>query len=71
MQILKGSKRKITIMQWQEQLNKAKKRLADSMECQRRFGDNEEWVKEDREKVEEIEKHMQEVITKMDELGIK
>lgn len=71
MQILRRSKREITIMQWQEQLDKAKKRLADSMECQRRFGDSEEWIKEDKKKVEEIERCIQEVVVRMDELGIK
>ncbi len=32
MQILRGTKREITLMQWNEQLEKAKKRLEDSKE---------------------------------------
>jgi len=40
MQILKGTKREITLMQWNEQLEKAEKRLAESEECQRRYGES-------------------------------
>lgn len=41
MQILRGTKREITLMQWNEQLEKAKKKLEDSKECYRRFGDED------------------------------
>lgn len=71
MQILRGTKREITLFQWNEQLEKAEKRLADSKECFRRFGDNEDWVVEDQRKVDEIKQQIKEVIATMDKLGIK
>lgn len=71
MQILRGTKREITLFQWNEQMEKAEKRLADSKECFRRFGDNEDWVVEDQRKVDEIKQQIKEVIATMDKLGIK
>ena len=71
MQILTGTKREITLMQWNEQLEKAEKRLADSEECQRRFGDHQEWVKKDKKKVKEIKQHIKEVTEYMDKHNIK
>lgn len=41
MQVLKGTKREITLMEWDEQLKKAEKKLEDSKECYRRFGDDD------------------------------
>ncbi|GFI17442.1 hypothetical protein IMSAGC009_02613 [Lachnospiraceae bacterium] len=68
MQILRGTKREITLMQWNEQLEKAKKRLEDSKECYRRFGDEDskQWIIEDEQKVAEIEHQIKEVIAYMD-----
>ena len=71
MQILRGSKREITLFQWNEQLEKAKKRLADSKKCQELYGDHEHWVKEDEEKVREIENSIKEVTAYMDNNNIK
>lgn len=71
MQVLRGSKREITLMEWNEQLEKAQKRLADSIKCHELYGDNEDWIKEDKKKVEEIEKRIQEVIEYMDNRNIK
>lgn len=73
MQVLTGSKREITLMQWNEQLEKAKKRLEDSKECYRRFGDEDskQWIKEDEEKVAKIEQQIKEVIAFMDAHNIK
>lgn len=73
MQILRGTKREITLMQWNEQLEKAKKRLEESKECYRRFGGEEhkQWIAEDEEKVAEIEQQIKEVIDFMDKHGIK
>jgi hypothetical protein len=71
MQILKGSKREITLMQWNEKLEKARKRLRDSEEVFRRFGDNQHWVEKDRSDVEEIEEDIRKVIEFMDKHGIK
>ena len=71
MQILKGSKREITLFQWNEQLEKAKKKLSDSQKCHELYGDNEDWIKEDEEKVKEIEKQIHEVIEYMDKNNVK
>lgn len=71
MQILRGSKREITLMEWNEQLEKAKKRLSDSKKCNELYGDNEDWIIEDEKKVREIEKQIQEVIEYMDKHNIK
>ena len=51
MQIVTGTRREITIRQWEEQLEKYVKRLNDSMECFRRFhGDSDaEHIMEDAE----------------------
>jgi len=71
MQILKGSKRQITLMQWNEKLEKAKKKLRDSKEIFKRYGDNEHWVKHDEDKVKEIETDIKNVIIFMDKHNIK
>ena len=68
MQVLTGTKRKITLMQWNEQLEKAKRKLEESKECYRRFGDDDskQWIVEDEKKVTEIEQKIKEVISFMD-----
>lgn len=71
MQVLSGTKREITLFQWNEQLRRAEKRLADSNECFKRFGDNEDWVFEDQRKVNEIKRQIKEVTEQLDKLGIK
>lgn len=73
MQILRGTKREITLMQWNEELAKAKKRLEDSKECYRRFGDEDskQWIVEDEKKVAEIEQKIKNVIAYMDAHNIK
>ena len=73
MQILTGTKREITLKEWDECLKKAEKRLADSEKCYEIFGDEDdkERVEEDRKKVEEIKKHIEEVIAFMDANNIK
>lgn len=73
MQILKGSKRDITIAEWDEQIAKAKKRLADSKKCYELFGeaDDMERVKEDKMKLSELIKHKAEAILFMDTHNIK
>ena len=49
MQILTGSKREITLMQWNEQLEKAKKKLEESKKCYELFGDEDskQWVEDE------------------------
>lgn len=68
MQVLRGTKREITLMQWNEQLEKAKKKLEASKECYRHFGDenSKQWIAEDKEKVAEIEQKIKNVIAYMD-----
>lgn len=73
MQVLTGTRRENTLLEWNELLAKAEKRLAESEECYRRFGDEDSaaWVQEDRAKVEEIRQKRAEVVKCMDALGIK
>jgi hypothetical protein len=71
MQILTGTKREITLMQWDEKLEKAQKRLKDSKKCHELYGDNEDWIAEDEAKVKEIKKHIKEVTEYMDKNNIK
>ena len=71
MKVLTGSKREITIMLWDEQIEKAKKRLADSKKCFELFGDNEDWIAEDEKKLAELEQRKANAIFYMDEHGIK
>ena len=71
MQILTGTKREITLMQWNEELEKANKKLADSRAVQERFGDHQEWVEHDEKKVKEIQDNIREVIEFMDKNNIK
>lgn len=73
MQILKGTKRQITTMEWIEQLKKAEKRLAESEECYRRFGDEDskKWIEEDKANVEKIKQQMKKSIDFMDKNNIK
>ena len=73
MQILTGSKREITLMQWNEQLEKAKKRLEESKKCYELYGDEDSkrWIAEDEKKVADIEKKIKEVVEFMEEHDIK
>ena len=68
MQVLTGTKREITIMQWKEQLEKYMKRANDSMECFRRFSESDdlEHLIEDCEKLIEAAKHAKSSIEFMD-----
>lgn len=73
MEILTGTKREITIQQWQEQLDKYVKRLNDSMECFRRFHEegDAEHIMEDAEKIAEIARNTKEVIYNMNLMGVR
>ena len=42
MQIITGTRREITIFQWEEQIEKHMKRLNESMECFRRFHETDD-----------------------------
>ena len=73
MHILRGAKRKITLLEWDEQLEKAQKKLADSKKCYELSGDSDskQWIAEDEEKVNKIKKQIKEVIAYMDAHNIK
>lgn len=73
MQVLTGTKREITLREWDEQLDKAMKKLDESKQCYQKFRDPShlDWMREDAEKLIEIVKNVKEVITFMDEHGIK
>ena len=73
MEILKGTKREISIMTWMEQLEKNIKRANDSMECFRRFNDTGslEHLVEDCEKIIEYAKGAKKAIDFMDYNNIK
>ena len=72
MQILTGTKRTITLMEWNEVLAKAEKKLADSKKCYELYGDEDSkrWIEEDQEKVDKIKQNIKEVIEFMDRHNI-
>ena len=73
MQVLRGTKREITMMEWNEVLAKAEKKLADSKKCYELYGDDDskQWIEEDEKKVAEIKQQIKEVTEFMDNRGIK
>lgn len=73
MQVLKGTKREITIMEWQEQLDKYMKRANDSMECFRLYHGVGDLIhlSEECEKLIELCNHAKDAIEFMDAHGIK
>lgn len=72
MQIIKGTKREITIMLWDEQIRKAEKRLADSKRCYEVFGDadSKAMIEEDEKYLEELIQRKNQAINYMDMHGI-
>lgn len=73
MQILKGTKREITLLEWNEVLAKAEKRLAESKKCYELYADDDskQWVEEDTAKVNHIKQQIKEVTDFMDKNQIK
>ena len=73
MQILKGTKREITLLEWNEVLAKAEKRLAESKKCYELYGDDDskQWVEEDTTNVDYIKQQIKEVTDFMDKNNIK
>lgn len=73
MRVLKGTKREITIMEWQEQLDKYMKRANDSMECFRLYHGTDDLIhlSEDCEKLIELCNHVKDAIEFMDAHEIK
>ena len=68
MEILKGTKRQITVKLWNERLEKCLKRANNSMECFRRFEEVDDLKRliEDCEKLAEIAKQAKKAIEYMD-----
>lgn len=73
MQILKGTKREITLLEWNEVLAKAEKSLAESKKCYELYQDDDskQWVEEDTAKVNHIKQQIKEVTDFMDKNQIK
>lgn len=73
MQVLQGTKREITIIEWQEQLEKYMKRANDCMECFRLYHNSDDLIhlSEDCEKLIELCNHAKEAIEFMDAHNIK
>lgn len=65
MQVMKGTKREITLFEWGEVLAKAEKRLADSKKCYELYGD------EDTAKVNKIKQQIKKVTEFMNKYDIK
>lgn len=59
-------------MQWEEQLKKAEKKLADSEKCYELYGDEDSkrWIEEDKKKVDDIKNDIKEVVEYMDKHNI-
>lgn len=73
MQILKGTKKEITLLEWNGVLAKAEKRLAESKKCYELYGDDDskQWVEEDTAKVNHVKQQIKEVTDFMDKNNIK
>ena len=67
------TKREQVIKEWERQIAKAEKRLADSTKCYELFGDEDyynEWVVADMKRVEEFKNGMQRAIAFMDRMEV-
>ena len=67
------TKREQVIKEWERQIAKAEKRLAESTKCYEMFGDEDfynEWVVADRKRVEELKNNMAKAIAFMDRMGV-
>lgn len=67
------TRREYTIKEWERQIAKAEKRLADSTKCYELFGDEDyynEWVVADMKRVEELKNGMQRAIAFMDRMEV-
>ena len=67
------TRRESAIKEWERQITKAEKRLAESTKCYEMFGDEDfynEWVVADMKRVEELKNGMQRAIAFMDRMGV-
>ena len=67
------TKREQVIKEWERQIAKAEKKLAESTKCYELFGDEDfynEWVVADRKRVEELKNNMAKAIAFMDRMEV-
>lgn len=67
------TKRESVIKEWERQIAKAEKKLAESTKCYEMFGDEDfynEWVVDDRKRVEELKNNMAKAIAFMDRVEV-
>ena len=67
------TKREQVIKEWERQIAKAEKKLAESTKCYEMFGDEDfynEWVVADRKRVEELKSNMAKAIAFMDRMEV-
>ena len=67
------SRRESVIKEWERQIAKAEKRLADSTKCYELFGDEDyynEWVVADMKRVEQLKNNMAKAIAFMDRMEV-
>ena len=67
------TKREQVIKEWERQIAKAEKRLANSTKCYELFGDEDfynEWVVADRKRVEELKNNMAKAVAFMDRMEV-
>lgn len=72
MQVITRTRREQTMFEWNELLEKAKKRLENSKKCYELFGDDDskQWIAENEKSIKEIEENIKKVVSFMDEHGI-
>ena len=66
-------RRESVIKEWERQIAKAEKKLAESTKCYETFGDEDfynEWVVADRKRVEELKSNMEKAIAFMDRMEV-
>jgi DNA-binding Lrp family transcriptional regulator len=67
------TKRERVIKEWERQIAKAEKKLAESTKCYEVFGDEDfynEWVVTDRKRIEELKNNMAKAIAFMDRMEV-
>ena len=67
------TKREQVIKEWERQIAKAEKKLAESAKCYEMFGEEDfynEWVVADRKRVEELKNNMAKAIAFMDRMEV-
>jgi DNA-binding Lrp family transcriptional regulator len=67
------TKRERVIKEWERQIAKAEKKLAESTKCYEVFGDEDfynEWVVTDRKRIEELKNNMAKAIAFMDKMEV-